>query len=218
MIKGVIFDLDGTVLNTIEDLADAMNYMLRQFGYPEKTDIKHHKQSLGYGARRYVQSCLPEEAAADGARVDDCLRVYREFYEAHTSVKTRPFDGIAEVMQRLKELGIPCCILSNKPDISTRVLAEKWFSDYSLACAYGERNGIPRKPDPAGAVAIANELGLLPEEFAFVGDSEVDIKTAVNAGMVPVGVLWGFRTREQLEEAGARYLLEKPADLISLIK
>lgn len=218
MIKGVIFDLDGTILNTLDDLAAAMNSMLSEFGYPERRDLFYHSQALGFGARSYVKSCMPEEAAADEAKVDACLERYRVLYGAASSVLTKPYDGICELMDALRAADISINVLSNKPNAPTQALVQKWFSAYEPRCVYGERSGIPRKPDPAAPLAIAAELGLLPQEMAFVGDSEVDIKTGLAAGMLSVGVLWGYRTKEQLLENGAMHLIQTPQELMALIQ
>ncbi|MGN1058796.1 MAG: HAD family hydrolase [Clostridia bacterium] len=217
LIKGVIFDLDGTILNTLDDLAAAMNRMLAGFGYPLRTDLEYQKQALGYGARHYVKTCMPPEAAADEAKVDACLAAYVTEYQAHANAKTRPYDGITEVMAFLTAANIKINVLSNKPDEATRALVTSWFSDYPLSFVFGERPGMPRKPDPKAALAIAEQLSLLPEEMAFIGDSSVDIQTGLNAGMTPIGVLWGFRSEEQLLQGGAKLLAKTPADLISLI-
>ncbi len=218
MIKGVIFDLDGTILNTIDDLADSMNYMLRHFGYPEHSELFYHMQAVGSGAKNYVKNCLPEEIRANDEQVEKCLNFYKTYYNEHSSIKTKPYDGIAEAMQFLTDENIQIAILSNKPDEPVKVLAKQWFSEFNIPCVYGEREGIPRKPDPQGPLTVAEEMGLSPEEVAFIGDSDVDIKTGLNAGMVAIGVLWGFRTKEQLKAAGAEYLVETPEKLVSLIK
>jgi len=218
VIKGVIFDLDGTILNTIDDLSDSMNYMLHHFGYPEHSDLFYHMQAVGSGAKNYVKNCLPEDVRADDAKVEECLAFYKAYYNAHSSIKTKPYDGVKEIMQYLSEENIQIVILSNKPDEPVKDLAKKWFSEFKIPCVYGEREGIPRKPDPKGPLAIAEEMGLSPSEIAFVGDSDVDIKTGLNAGMTSIGVLWGFRTKEQLEAAGAEHLVETKEAFISLIK
>ncbi len=218
MIKGVIFDLDGTILNTIDDLADSMNYMLTQFGYPEHSELFYHMQAVGSGAKNYVKNCLPEAIRENDEQVEKCLNFYKKYYNEHSSIKTKPYDGIPAVMQFLADAGIQIAILSNKPDEPVKILAKQWFSAFNIPCVYGERAGVPRKPDPQGPLAVAEEMGLLPSEIAFIGDSDVDIKTGINAGMIAIGVLWGFRTKEQLKAAGAEYLAETPEKLIALIK
>ncbi len=218
MIKAVIFDLDGTILYTLSDLANAMNKMLSEFGYPEHTDLNVHRLAIGIGARNYVKKCLPETVQIDDAQVDLCLDAYRRIYDAAASVETKPYDGIDEVMAYLSENDIAINVLSNKPDAPTKALTQQWFSKYSPKFVFGERAGVKRKPDPEAPLEITNALGLLPSEVAFVGDSDVDIKTGVNAGMIPIGVLWGYRDRELLEECGAKYLANTPQELIDIFK
>ena len=218
MIKGIIFDLDGTILNTIDDLADAMNRMLVSFGYPPREDLEFQKQAIGYGARNYVKTCMPESEREKDEQVDKCLATYYEDYRANSSVKTKPYADIDAVLAFLKNHQIKIGVLSNKPDGATKALAQKWFSAYDFHCVYGERENIPRKPHKGAPLSIAEEMGLVPSEIAFVGDSEVDMETGVGAGMVPIGVLWGFRTKEQLLASGAQFLAETPKDLIAIIE
>lgn len=218
MIKAVIFDLDGTILYTLSDLANAMNKMLAEFGYPVHTDLNVHRLAIGTGARNYVKKCLPEAVQSDDAQVDICLEAYRRIYDGAASVETKPYDGIDKVMTYLRENNIAINVLSNKPDSPTKALVEQWFSAFSPKYVYGERVGVKRKPDPEAPLEIAKSLGISPSEVAFVGDSDVDIKTGVNAGMIPVGVLWGYRDRELLEECGAKYLANTPEELIHIFK
>ena len=218
MIKGVIFDLDGTILNTIDDLADSMNYMLSHFGYPQHSDLFYHMQAVGSGAKNYMKKCLPEAVQGDEAQLEKCLAFYKAYYNEHSSIKTKPYEGVKDMMEFLMEKDIKIAILSNKPDAPVKTLAKKWFSDVNIPFVYGEREGIPRKPEPQGPLAIADEMGLAPSEIAFVGDSDVDIKTGINAGMTSIGVLWGFRTKEQLTDAGAVLLVETAQEFVSLIK
>lgn len=218
MIKAVIFDLDGTILYTLSDLANAMNKMLSEFGYHEHKDLNVHRLAIGTGARNYVKKCLPEDVQTNDAQVDKCLDAYRRIYDAAASVETKPYDGIDEVMAYLNEAGIAINVLSNKPDSPTKALVEHWFSKYSPKYVFGERAGVKRKPEPDAPLEIASALGLSPSEVAFIGDSDVDIKTGVNAGMIPIGVLWGYRDRELLEECGAKYLAKTPKELIDIFK
>ena len=218
MIKAVIFDLDGTILYTLSDLANAMNEMLETQGFPRQEDLNVHRLAIGTGARNYVKKCLPEQVRDQEDLVDRCLLTYKEIYGKKSSIETKPYDGIFDVMVFLKQSGISINVLSNKPDEPTKALVELWFSEFQPTCVFGERIDFPRKPDPAVPLAIAETLGLQPEEVAFVGDSDVDIKTGINAGMVPIGVLWGYRDRDVLVESGAKLLAETPRDLITLIK
>jgi len=218
LIKAVIFDLDGTILYTLSDLANAMNKMLSEFGFPEHSDLNVHRLAIGTGARNYVKKSMPEETREDEALVDRCLDAYRRIYDAASSVETKPYDGINEVMAFLLENNVAINVLSNKPDAPTKALVAQWFSEFSPQCVFGERAGVKRKPEPDAPLEIAKTLGLSPSEIAFIGDSDVDIKTGVNAGMVPIGVLWGYRDRELLLECGAKYLAETPQKLIEILQ
>ncbi len=218
MIKAVIFDLDGTILYTLIDLANAMNAMLREYGYPEQHDLDCHRMAIGTGARNYVKGCLPQAVQSNDEQVDRCLATYRRLYNENTSVETKPYDGISDVLAFLTEQNISINVLSNKPDEPTKALVDLWFSDYGVDYAFGERVGVPRKPDPFAPLEIAEKLGLSPSEMAFIGDSDVDITTGKNAGMVSIGVLWGYRSQDVLEAAGAAHLAKTPQDLINIIK
>ncbi|MBR5236304.1 MAG: HAD family hydrolase [Clostridia bacterium] len=218
MIKGVIFDLDGTILNTIDDLVAAMNRMLVSFGYPPREDMDFQKQAIGYGARNYVKKCMPASEQENDAQIDKCLAAYYEDYRANSSVKTKPYEDINAVLTFLKSHRIKIGVLSNKPDGATKALVKKWFGAYDFDCVYGERENVPPKPHKGAPLSIAKEMGLTPSEIAFVGDSEVDMQTGVAAGMIPLGVLWGFRTKEQLLSGGAQFLAVTPKDLITIIE
>jgi len=218
VIKAVIFDLDGTVLDTLADLMGAVNGMLRHFGYPEHADPQFHKLAVGTGVRNYVRKSLPAEVAADEQKLDACVAKMREIYAAHTNDLTKPYPGICEMLDDLTQMGIIINVLSNKPNVPTNDLVSAWFSDKPFRYIFGEREGVPRKPDPQAPLEIAKELGFLPEEVAFVGDSGVDMQTGKNAGMLPIGVLWGFRSREELLENGAEKLAETPCDILEIVK
>ena len=211
-MKAVLFDLDGTLTDTIDDIADAMNLALRTHGLPEHpTDA--YKYMVGNGARKLVERAV-------GNR-QDCLEVvldaYQKQYETHNAVKTHAYPGITELLQALNERGLKVCVLSNKPDADTQNVVHHYFPTIKFDAIQGQRESIPVKPDPAGAIMIARKLGTDPSDFAYLGDTYVDMTCARNAGMHPFGVLWGFRTAQELTESGAEVLLESPLDLLKYI-
>ena len=208
MKTAVLFDLDGTLLDTLEDLTDATNYALTQFGCPARP-AKYVRSIVGNGALRQMTLALPEGSAIDP---EEILAVYKPYYQAHCDVKTRPYPGVCEALEALKEkfaLGI----VTNKPHPTAVELCKIHFPGiYTL----GEEAGCPRKPDAAMVKKAMKALGA--DRCLYVGDSEVDARTAENAGVPCLTVLWGFRDREQLEAAGARYFCENPRDLRVMIE
>jgi phosphoglycolate phosphatase len=213
--SGVIFDLDGTLLNTLDDLADSCNRQLGRYGYSAHP-VDAYRYFVGNGARKIVERALPPSDEAQ-ARADEFLRDFVADYSAHCFEKTRPYEGILELLENLHERGLPMAVLSNKPDAETRKVVSRYFGDDLFEHSYGQREGIPHKPDPAGVIPILSGLGLKPEETAFVGDTWIDMRTAAASGCVPVGVLWGFRDRAELEENGARLLAATPAELFTVL-
>lgn len=214
MIKGVIFDLDGTLLDTLPDLGDAMNRMLSQFGFPQRSR-QEHQNAICYGAREFVKRSLPENKR-DENTVNCALSAYRTYYTAACTVCTHPYDGIVALLDRLTDKGVLVAVYSNKPMAQTRQVVQHYFGDISFVSVVGHLDGTPVKPDPTAALAIAEKMDLTPTEIAFVGDSDVDMQTARNAGMLPVGVLWGYRDKETLLSGGAEMLLADPEGLLTL--
>lgn len=213
-VRAVIFDLDGTLLNTLEDLADAGNATLKAFGYPAHP-VESYKQFVGDGVAMLVKRAMPPEHMDAYPRV---LERMREEYARHLDCKTRPYPGIPQLLKSLSGRGIALCVLSNKPEQFCQANMTQFFGAVRWAAIVGESASIPRKPDPAGALAIAKRLGMRPEEFLFVGDSPMDVLCAVGAGMTPVGVTWGFRDRATMEEAGGKLFIDKPEELMGLIR
>ena len=212
----VIFDHDGTLLDTIEDLADSMNAALIKMGHPART-IAECKMLVGDGLETFVRRALPPAAAEDPrerARLRDLMRAE---YGERSSRKTRPYPGIPELLDALTARRIPMAVLSNKPHDSTIAVMGHYFSRWSFSLIFGARDGVAVKPDPAGAFEIATLLGIAPPDFAYVGDTNTDMQTATAAGMFPVGALWGFRTAEELLATGAKVLLGTPLDLLPVL-
>lgn len=202
----VLLDMDGTVLDTLEDLTDAVNAALRQFGLPE-VGADRARASLGHGALWLIGHCVPEGSPEElTARV---LEWYRPYYDAHCRIKTKPYEGVVPLLERLRGAGLRLAVISNKQDGAVKELAAAFFPGL-LDRAVGERLGVRRKPYPDSALAAAETMGVAPERCIYVGDTEVDIETAANAGMACAAVCWGFRSREQLVAAGA----ERPAETV----
>jgi len=213
--KAVLFDLDGTLLNTLDDLADSMNASLKRFGFPPHP-VNTYKYLIGDGLMNLVSRALPEHER-DEATINKIATAQREEYGRNWANKTHPYEGISELLDALQERGIATCILSNKPDDFTHVIVQKFLSKWKFAAVQGQNEDTPIKPNPSGAVQIALELGPTTAEFLYVGDSNTDMETANAAGMFAGGVLWGFRSKDELIEAGAKALIEQPTDLLSLV-
>ena len=206
---GILFDLDGTLLNTLEDLTDSVNYTLAQFGCPPRT-LEEVKTFIGNGARRLIELSLPGQE--NDPDVDAVLATYQAYYKTHSQVKTRPYDGIVEVLQKIGEK-YPIAIVSNKPDAATKVLCKEYFGD---VYARGESTDCPRKPAPDMLQKAMEIIGV--DTCIYVGDSEPDILTAKNLGVKCLSVLWGFRDRETLTAAGGMYFCDDPRKLPEILE
>ena len=203
---GILWDLDGTLLDTLEDLADGVNVALRHFGYPERT-IEEVRRFLGNGARRLIERSVP--AGGDADAVFDTFRAY---YDTHCRIKTRPYDGIMEALQKLGEK-YPMAVVSNKPDSAVKPLCAEYFPGLY---ARGESTDCPRKPAPDMVFKAMEAIGV--ESCIYVGDSEVDVLTARNAGVPCLSVLWGFRDRAEIMDAGGSHFCEDTAKLVEKLE
>ena len=212
---GIIFDLDGTLLDTIEDLADSMNQVLTDLGFPTHT-LGAYKTFVGEGVETLIRRALPEDQLRPEL-LDQCLGAFREEYSRRWENKTRPYAGIPELLDHLTGMGLKMAILSNKQDYFTRIMVARLLPRWRFDPVFGARPSVPKKPDPAGALEIAEALQIAPDCFIYLGDTGIDMKTACAAGMIPVGVLWGFRPADELRAQGARWLIEKPGDLVPLL-
>lgn len=208
MVKAVLFDLDGTLTNTLQDIADAMNHALRVHGLPE-WPLDDYRYLVGDGAKKLAQRAVRErqELAAS------VQKEYQAFYETHNLVATKPYDGVPEMLRALQEKGVKLAVFSNKPDADTKNVVRHFFPDVAWTVVRGQVEGVPVKPDPTGALLTAQALGVAPAEILYLGDTSTDMHCAVNAGMIPVGALWGFRTAEELRESGAHRLLSHTGEL-----
>ena len=210
MIRAVVFDLDGTLTNTLDDIADAMNRALRLHGLPE-WPVEAYRYLVGDGAKKLAERAVRE-------RQELALSVqkeYQAYYEKHTRVKTQPYAGVPEMLRTLQGRGVPLAVFSNKPDADTKGVVGYFSPDITFAAVRGLVAGGPVKPAPTGALAVAERLGVQPGEVLYLGDTSTDMQCALNAGMHPVGALWGFRTEEELRSSGAEHVIEKPQDILA---
>ena len=213
--KGIIFDLDGTLLNTIEDLSDSVNHVLTAFNHPEHS-YDEYKLKIGKGFRNLIEVSFPEDCR-DNSTIDSTLSMFLETYDKKYMDKTHPYDGIISMLEKIQENGILIGVNSNKRTDYTNALVKKHFPNTQFVEIFGERTGIPKKPDPCSALEIAELMGLSPEEILYVGDSKTDILTGQNAGMDTVGVLWGFRDQFELTQFRATYIVKHPKQIVQLI-
>ena len=208
-LRAVLFDLDGTLVDTLQDIAHALNGALAAAGLPT-WPLAEYRELVGEGARRLVEKALP---ADQQPRAEPLLRDFLRRYDEQLLVHTRPYPGVPELLEALSGRGLRLAVLSNKPHPLTVRVVEGLLPRARFAAVVGQREGVPRKPDPTAALRLADELGVPPAAWAYVGDTRTDMQTAVGAGMLPVGVLWGYRGREELLAAGARRLAATPDEL-----
>lgn len=214
-----IFDLDGTLLDTLEDLAAADNYALAQYGLPQ-LDLDTVRRYIGRGVRNLMMKSVYGLAfeerfgkdPVDAETFEAIFRCYRRYYSEHVNDRTHTYEGIPELVEKLRREGCRLAVLSNKYDQAVKDLMQAHFGDV-FEVVLGQREGVPKKPDPAAVHEIMERLGAVPERTVYIGDSDVDVKTAKNAGTGSIICLWGFRGREELLEAGAEVLAEKPEDI-----
>ena len=211
-IRAVLFDLDGTLLDTLADIAVSMNRALMDNGFPEHP-IDAYRYFVGDGVKT-----LARRVTGLNEGFEAVLKAYQAHYALERRNRTRPYEGIQEMLESLSILKLPLCVFSNKPHTDTLDVVKGYFPKIAFASVRGQMEGVPVKPDPQGALQIARELFLDPSDFLYVGDTGVDMDCANAAGMVPVGALWGFRTREELLEHGAKHLIAHPAELLALIR
>ena len=207
--KAVLFDMDGTVLDTLGDLAAAVNHSLREFSMPERS-IAEVAAALSNGAAYLIAHTVPDGTPKE--LTDKVLAAYAPYYDAHCDILTGPYDGIVPLMQKLRERGVKLAVISNKQDTAVKPLAEKYFPGL-LEIAVGESAEVRRKPNPDAVLAALCHIGVEREDAIYVGDTEVDLQTARNAGMECASVDWGFRTREQLVEIGAEHIFDTVQEL-----
>jgi phosphoglycolate phosphatase len=211
----VIFDLDGTLLDTLEDIAAAMNATLERLGFPAH-ETAAYRYLTGDGATAMAERSMPGPARNEAA-VAACVREFRSEYVQRWGTKTRPYPGIRELLAGLAGRRIKLAVLSNKLDEFTRRAVRDFLPGIDFSFVIGAKPGLAPKPDPAGALSIASGLGVHPSCIVYLGDTGVDMQTACRAGMFPVGALWGFRDERELRENGARVLISSPSELLGLL-
>ena len=209
--KAVLFDLDGTLLNTLGDLHLGVNLMLEKYDYPLRT-VEEIRAFVGNGARELIRCALPEGVSEE--KMETVLAEYLEWYAVNFCIKAAPYPGVKAVVDDLAAQGIKAAVVSNKPDATTKALAQMFFPGLP---AFGQRDDTPKKPAPQMVWKAMEELGVTAEEAVYVGDSEVDVQTARNAGLPLVAVNWGFRTAEQLAEAGAETIVNTTEELLAAL-
>ena len=211
--KLVIFDMDGTILNTLEDLADSINYALSQNGFPKRT-IDEVRCFVGNGIRKLVERAVPCGTSESG--MNQVHESFTAYYKVHCADKTRPYDGILALIRRLREAGCLTAVVSNKADYGVQELCRDYFPGL-FDVAVGEREGIRKKPSPDAVLEVLSRLGIKQEEAVYVGDSDVDLATAENSGLDCIAVEWGFRGREFLAEHGAKVIVSSPEEILGIM-
>jgi len=214
-IKAVIFDLDGTLLNSVEDIADALNFTLKRYGLSQHK-VNDVQDWIGEGAIELIRKAIPEDKIAS-LDVPRFLWEYREQYRLNCAVKSRVYEGIPSLLDSLKGNQISLNILSNKPHELTILVSEKFFSKWHFENILGMRENIPRKPDPAGVLEIVRNLKIHTPELLYIGDSGTDIETAKNANIMVAAVTWGFRPRTELESFSPNFIVNHPSEILEII-
>ncbi len=211
--QAVLFDLDGTLLNTLQDLADATNAALAAFGLPVRT-VDEVRRFVGNGVRLLMERAVP--GGAQHPQFEEILAYFKEYYAAHCRVNTAPYPGVLPMLETLQAAGVPVAVISNKFDGAVKQLAAAYFGP-RVALAVGEKPGVRKKPAPDAVLHALDQLGVAPQRAVYIGDSDVDVATARNAGTDGIAVCWGFRSRQELEAAGAARIAQSPEELLGML-
>lgn len=217
MYKACIFDLDGTLTDTLESLTYSVNATLRELGLSQITD-EQCKAFVGSGARKLIERSLKAAGDPELLHVEKAMEVYGRIFKENCTYHVAPYEGIVEMLETLKGLGIKLAVLSNKPHVQTQDVVTTFFGNDMFTCVQGQQEGIPRKPDPTAVFMIAKALDVASDACLYIGDSDVDMKTGCAAGVTTIGVSWGFRSKEVLKENGAIYIVDKAEEIISIVK
>lgn len=211
--SAVIFDLDGTLLDTIGDLTASINHTMKKYGFPCRS-VEEVRSFVGNGVANLVSRCLPEET--DSELFSECLSSFKSHYKEHAAELTQPYEGIRELLTSLKSMNIRTAVVSNKVHDTSSLIIDRYFGSL-IDVTIGQRDSFPKKPDPYGTLEAIRLLNCRPEECIYVGDSEVDCKTGHNAGLQVIGVSWGFRGRDVLTDNGADFIVDNASDILTIV-
>lgn len=215
MIRCVIFDLDGTLLNTLEDLCDSTNFALAQMSYPQRS-LEDVRKFVGNGVRKLIERAVP--ADINSTDVEKCLAIFKKHYSENMYNKTAPYSGIIKMLQTLNKNKIPTAVVSNKFDAAVKELCKKYFGNLiQIAIGENEAEGVRKKPAPDSVLKAMRELNVSRDDVIYVGDSETDVQTARNANINCIGCCWGFRSRSVLEQEGATYIVKTPDEILRIV-
>ena len=213
-IQYIIFDMDGTLLDSLTDLQNTLNYCFRKEGFPERT-YQEVRSFVGNGLRKLIERAVPQETSDE--KIDEILEVFKPHYMEHCMDFTAPYEGVMDMLVKLKEVGYKMAIVSNKADAALKVLCEQFFGEF-IDVAVGERAGMHKKPAPDLVYLAMEEIGATKENTVHIGDSEVDYQTVVNSGLKCISVLWGFRDKELLESYGADCFANTPTEVVKILE
>ncbi len=217
MYKACIFDLDGTLTDTLESLAFSVNETMKEIGMPQITEDQC-RQFVGNGAKVLIEKTLRAAGDENLDRFEEAFEVYGRIFDDNCTYKVKPYDGIPEMLHQMKERGMKLGVLSNKPDRQAVHVVSEIFGTDTFDIVQGQKEGIPRKPDPAAALSIAGQFGISPKEAIYIGDSEVDAATGKAAGMDTILVSWGFRPKEELREAAPEWIVDRAEEIMAIIR
>ena len=214
MKKAIIFDLDGTLLDTLTDIMESVNNVLNKYEFPTH-EMHAYKYFIGNGIEVLTRKAFPKDITESEFR--NYFQEVKQEYESRQTLKTQPYEGIEEMLNKLLDKGISISILSNKPDEFAKPTVKHFFPNIKFDIVYGSRIGVKRKPSPDAVFEILEKLDFKKEEYFFVGDTAIDMQTSVNAGIEGIGVSWGFRTIEELQNNGSKYIIDSPSEIFKLI-